>query len=212
MKGDPRVAAKCPLCPHIVRPTPRRKEEGRVAATTTRAILRNAMRQHFYFAHPELGRRELNELLDQICGALRVRQTQLVDPSAGPTMFMQCPVPGCEKILQTWLEDARGHGQHTSPHFTAVKALRQHIYHKHPGFSSRQILEFLEFAMWQPVETRTEPVRPPQGPSAGGPVLPDLVAPARPDEPAHASRKVETPRVLPRNKSSATVVVLATTS
>lgn len=210
MKGDPRVAAKCPLCPHIVRPMQRRKEVGYVA--TTRALLRNAMKQHFLYAHPEMSSREMTETLDRICDATATMQTQIAGPSPGPTMFMQCPVPGCERVLQTWLEDAQGHGQHTSSHFTAVKALRQHIYHKHPGFSSRQVLEFLEFAVWQPVETKTEPVRPPQGPSAGGPTLPDLVAPARPAEPAHATGKVEMPRVLPRNKTSATVVVLATTS
>ncbi len=181
-----------------------------MAATRTRQIFRNAMRQHLILAHPELSQREMTELLDRMCNALETTQTQLVDPSSGPTMFMQCPVPGCAKILQTWLEDARG--QRASAHVVAVKALRQHIYHKHPGFSSRQVLEFLEFAVWQPVETRTEPSRLPQGPSAGESTLPDLVAPARPAEPAHASGKVETPRVLPRNKISATVVALATTS
>lgn len=192
MKGDPRVAAKCPLCPHVVRPTKRNKENGYVAATRTRTILRNALRQHFYWAHPEVKQRKLNELLDQICNATSTTQSQLVDPSPGPTAYLNCPVPGCPSILETWVDLETGNLVYAAKH-----GLRQHINHKHPGFSSRQVLEFLERAVFRPSETEAEPSRLPQGPSAGESTLPDLVAPARPDVPAHAAGKVEEPREVP---------------
>ena len=210
MKGDRRVAAKCPLCPKVVRPGQRRIENGYVKTNTTAGILSNAMRQHFIRDHPELKVREMNDLLARFRRALETTQTQIVDPSPQPTALLPCPVPGCPTVLQTWLEDVRG--QYLSPHGVARHALRQHIYHKHPGFSARQVLEFLELAVFRPTEMRAEPSRPPQGQSADESTLPDLVAPARPGVPAHASGKVGEPRVLQAKKRSGTVVAVATTS
>lgn len=213
MKGDPRFAAKCPLCSHVVRPRHKRLENRRYGNRTASSALRTAMGEHLRLRHPGLSQREASLILDQLSAATATMQTQLEGGTAGPTALLQCPVvedgKRCSTILQTFLQDQRG--QSLSPHGVARHATRQHIYHKHPRLTPREVLAYLDQAEFMPRETGTEPSRPPQGRSASGPTLPNLVAPARPAEPAHASGKVEEARVLQANKRSETVVARATT-
>ncbi len=159
-------------------------------------ILRNAMRMHFYWAHPELSVREATLHLDRLVGAVATEQTVLDGEPVGPTAIFGCPVPGCEKILHTWLEDGRG--KNLTPRRVARKALEQHIRNCHPGLSPREVSLYLDQVELQLTiddgKKRGEPGRPTQGlADAAVAPPPGLVDPVRPAEPAHASGKAVVP-------------------